>query len=62
MEKQEIQKIKAKLPWGSYKMISLMLDGKYKPGTIEKMFNGARTMRPEVLQAAKSLIETIENK
>jgi hypothetical protein len=61
MEKQDIPKIKAKLPWGSYKMISLMLDKKYKPGTIEKMFNGARTMRPEVLHAARSLLGTIGN-
>ncbi len=62
MEKQEAQKIKTKLPWGSYRMISLMLDGKYKPGTIEKMFNGVRTMKPEVIQAARSLLGTIENR
>ena len=62
MGKQELKEIKAKLPWGSYKMLSLMMGNKYKPGTIEKMFNGARTMKPEVLETAKSFLKTLSNK
>jgi len=60
MESQQIEKIKDKLPHGSYPILSAKLDGKYKPGTIKAMFNGHRTMKKEVLEAAEQFIETIQ--
>lgn len=62
MENQEIDKIKSKLPHGSYAIIASMLplDGKqYKARTIEAMFLKRRTMKPEVLSTAKRFLETI---
>ena len=60
MENQEIDKIKAKLPHGSYLIISKLLKEKYKPRTIEVMFRGVRKMKPEVLEASKSFLKSID--
>lgn len=59
MENQEDDKIKSKLPHNSYFILSEILKGKYKPRTIEAMFRGVRTMKPEVLEAAKSFLKLI---
>lgn len=59
MENQAIDKIKEKLPHGSYKMISKKMNEKYKPRTIEKMFGGKRTMKPEVLEASIEFLKSI---
>lgn len=57
---EEIEKIKKQLPGaGAYLIISGMINGKYKPGTIAAMLNQHRTMNPGVLQAAKELIDII---
>ena len=58
----EIVEIKSKLPQNSYQIISKMVNGKYTKGTIRAMFRdekyeSARTMQPEVLEAAKRLVE-----
>lgn len=56
----EIEKIKKQLPLtGAYKIISGMVNGAYKPNTIKAMLNQQRTMNGGVLQAAKELIEIV---
>jgi hypothetical protein len=60
IKSEEIEKIKKQLPLaGTYKIISGMLNGAYKPNTIKAMMNQHRTMSPAVLQEAKRLIEII---
>jgi hypothetical protein len=57
---EEIEKIKKQLPGaGAYLIISGMINGAYRPNTIGAMLNQHRTMNPGVLQAAKELIEII---
>lgn len=59
MESQAIEKIKEKLPHGSYKMISKKMNEKYKQRTIEAMFLGKRTMKEDVIEAAKDFLKSI---
>jgi hypothetical protein len=55
-----IEEVKSKLPKRcAYSTISGMLGGKYKPETIKAMLAQRRTMSPEVLDAAKKLINFI---
>lgn len=55
---EEVEKIKKLLPrTGAYKIIEGMLNGTYKANTIKAMFNQQRTMKDEVLEAAKKLIK-----
>jgi hypothetical protein len=56
-----IAETRKKLPRVPCKIISEMICGRYKDETIKKMFIGARTMKPVVLEAANKLIETIDN-
>jgi len=58
---EKIAETRKKLPRVPCKIISEMICGRYKDGTIKKMFIGARTMKPVVLEAANKLIETIDN-
>ena len=57
----KIAETRKKLPRSPCKIISEMIYGQYKDETIKKMFIGARTMKPVVLEAANKLIETIDN-
>lgn len=61
----EVAETRARLRYGDIVIISKMINGRYTPGTIRKMFQaegpGARTMSPLVLDAAKKLVETIDN-
>lgn len=57
----KITETRKKLPRSPCKIISEMINGQYKDETIKKMFIGARTMKPVVLEAANKLIETIDN-
>ena len=60
---EDIESVKKRLPKRcAYSTIAEMLAGKYKPGTIKAMFLQSRTMRPDVLEAAQSLIEFISSK
>lgn len=62
IKSEEIEKIKKELPRvGSYKLISGMINGAYKPNTIKAMINQQRTMNPGVFQAAKSVIELMKS-
>jgi hypothetical protein len=62
---QEVAETRARLRYGDVAVISKMINGRYTIGTIRKMFQaegpGARTMQPVVLEAAKKLVETIDN-
>ena len=58
---EKIAETRKKLPRGPCKIIAEMIYGRYKDGTIKKMFLGARTMNPVVFEAANKLIETIDN-
>lgn len=58
---EDVAETQKKLPFGYGKIIAEMIDGRYKDGTIAKMFTGARTMKPIVFEAALKLIETIIN-
>ena len=62
---QEVAETRARLRYGDTLIISKMTNGRYKVGTIRKMFQaegpGARTMSPVVLEAAKKLIQAIDN-
>jgi len=68
MKSQEPHEIKSKLPYGSYKILAQMMAAdyeagtiskKYTAGTIEKMMNGHRKIKPEVLATATRYIEMI---
>lgn len=68
MKSQDVEEIKAKLPFGSYPIIALMMQAEceagriekaYKAGTIDKMFNGKRTMKDDVLTIASKYLQTI---
>ena len=57
---EELLLIKKQLPTkGSALIISGMVHGAYTPGTIKQMLNGWRSINPGVLQAAKELIDII---
>lgn len=57
----EIETIKNQLPKRcAFSTISEMIDGKYKAETIKAMFSKRRTMQPVVLEAAKKLIDFIQ--
>ncbi|MDO9579808.1 MAG: hypothetical protein Q7J06_04475 [Bacteroidales bacterium] len=58
---EKIAETRKKLPRGHSKIIAEMIFGRYKDETINKMFIGARTMKPVVFEAANKLIETINN-
>lgn len=58
---ESISEIRKKLRRGDGELIAEMLDGLYKPNTINRMIWGHRNMKPIVFDAAKKLIETIEN-
>ena len=57
----DVTELRKKIRRGDYDLISEMVDGKYKPVTIQHMVLGYRKMRPAVFEAANRLIETIEN-
>jgi DNA gyrase inhibitor GyrI len=56
---EEIEKIKKELPSGSYAIIAKRLAGLYTQGTIRQMFNGWRTMSPQVLKEADEYLKFI---
>ena len=58
---EKVVQIRKKLRRGDANLIAEMLDGLYKPLTINRMIWGSRTMKPIVYKAANKLIETIEN-
>ena len=58
---EDVLEIRKKLRRGDGELIAEMLDGLYKPNTINRMIWGHRTMKPIVFDAAKQLIQTIEN-
>lgn len=65
MKSQEIASIKKKLPHNSYTILSKMLNGKYRPRTIEAMFrdqelSSSRKMKPEVWEAVQQFLEIIK--
>ena len=58
---EEIKKIKEMLPRvGAYNMISGMINGAYAPNTIKAMLNQQRKMNPGVLDAAKCVVEILQ--
>ena len=60
IKSEETENIKKQLPLaGAYTIISGLLNGALKPNTVKAMMNQQRTMKPEVLEAAKKLIEMI---
>lgn len=58
---ENVVQIRKKLRRGDGELIAEMLDGLYKPNTINRMIWGHRTMKPIVFDAAKQLVQTIEN-
>ena len=58
---EKVIQLRKKLRRGDANLIAEMLDGLYKPLTINRMIWGSRTMKPIVFRAAQKLIETIEN-
>ena len=58
---EKVTQIRKKLRRGDAGLIAEMLDGLYKPLTINRMIWGARTMKPIVFEAAQKLVSTIEN-
>lgn len=57
---EEVAEIRKNLRRGDNVLIAEMLDGLYKPITIQRMIIGERKMKPIVLEAANRLIETID--
>ena len=57
---KSINEIKEKLPWNSYAILSRKLNNKYKPRTIEAMFNHHRKMKVEVFEAAREFVSLID--
>lgn len=58
---QQVTELKGQLRRGDYGLIAEMLNGRYTRETVKAMLLGKRTLKPVVYEAAKRLIQLIEN-